>query len=482
MSKRVLIISDSIFRQTGYSTVANKIIENLDDSYVVAQLGLSHRPVDYAAHKTQIHYYSPLLKHKECCNSDVLFEYYNPDTNKLVHINPINAKHNITDDHCFKGVANASDPYAFESAYYVINHFKADIVIAINDIWGMYKLAYLKNRYKFKLISYLAIDSECFPPMIKNNEENINTLDYISKVDKLIVFTEWAKTTINKTAKIIRNKEFDNIDVINHGVDLNEFNNIADKRTIVKNLFNLDSDTHFIIGSVNRNQPRKRLDAIFQILRILIDKYEKSNGKRFMVHMHCAINDSHGWDLQWLSNYYNVQDRLILDANLKPGIGVSTELLNIIMNSYDVHLVPTNSEGWGLSILETMACGIPNVISDYSAHGDWAKDHALTIKLSAKIHEPITNHIKGIIDIEHAAKQINLLYSNNRVYTSIKNESLKLADKLQWGNVCKHWNKLLLNTDISDLSENRYDTIKFSSNLIMFPSNPLTKEFIIEEV
>jgi hypothetical protein len=47
MSKRILIISDSVYRQTGYGTVANNIIQNLDPSYTVAQLGLSHIPTTY---------------------------------------------------------------------------------------------------------------------------------------------------------------------------------------------------------------------------------------------------------------------------------------------------------------------------------------------------------------------------------------------------------------------------------------------------
>jgi len=221
----------------------------------------------------------------------------------------------------------------------------------------------------------------------------------------------------------------------------------------------MNPDEIFLIGSVNRNQPRKRLDAIMQILKILIDKYEKPDGKRFYVHFHCAIEDSHGWDLPWLSRYYGVENRVILDPNLKPGVGVPDHILNYIMNSYDVHLVPTNSEGWGLSILETMACGIPNVISDYSAHGDWAKGSALMIKLAARIHEPITNHIKGIIDVEHAAEQIASLYNDHKLQKEYRKKSFQLAEKLQWKNVCEEWNLLLNNMDITNLSPTRYDPI-----------------------
>ena len=452
MSKRILIISDSIFRQTGYSTVANNIIKYLgDEDYTIAQLGLSHIPVDYNQQRTDVEYYSPIMNHEKCCGGGLLIEHYSDRT--VEYITP---ELEDVDSVCNRGATNKADPYSFESAYYVIEHFKPDIVIPINDVWGMYKLNFLKNRKNFKLMPYLAIDSECFPVQIKN-QDNINTMQFLDLTDKLVVFTKWAKKTINKTAELAMGKTFDNIEIIPHGVNMEKFNDLNNRDEMVSKLYRLDPKEVFIIGSVNRNQPRKRLDAIFQILQILKDKYETKNGRKFMVHFHCAIDDSHGWDLRWLARYYGVEDRVILDENLKPGVGVPDELLNMIMNSYDVHLVPTNSEGWGLSILETMACGIPNVISDYSAHGDWARGIALKIKLAAKIHDPITNHIKGIIDINHAAKQISLLYNNKKMLADYKKRSLKLANKLQWKNIVVKWKELIDDTDISDLKPNRYE-------------------------
>jgi len=480
MSKRILIISDSIFRQTGYSTVTNNIIEHLSKDFEVAQMGLAHMPVPNY-NNTSIDYYTPIMSHSKCCGKELLIEHYNSKTGKVEYITP-NVDLDVIQNECNRGYPNQSDPFGFESAYYIIEHFRPDIVIPINDIWGIYKLNFLKNRKNFKLVPYLAIDSECFPAQIQTNE-NINTLQFLKITDKLVVFTNWAKHTINKTSELIIGTKFNNIEIIPHGVNASKFFNLNARDRLIHELFRLDPNKVFIIGSVNRNQPRKRLDAIFQILKILKNKYEKPNGKKFMVHFHCAIKDSHGWDLPWLAKYYGVEDRVILDQNLKPGIGVTDELLNMIMNTYDVHLVPTNSEGWGLSILETMAVGIPNVISDYSAHGDWAKDYSLKIKLAAKIHEPITNHIKGIIDVNHAAKQISLLYNSKKMLESYKNKSIKLANKLQWVNVVEQWNILLNNIDISDLKENRYHEGYFDVyNLKHVPENPITTEFELQEI
>ncbi len=249
MSKRVLIISDSVFRQTGYSTVTKSILDNIDPSFKIAQLGVSHFPVDYQATNINIDYYSPIMKHENdgCGYNGLAIEHYNSDTKTVEQFQPTVNLDPITGLICKNGMGNPQDAYNFDSAFYVIEHFKPDIVIAINDIWGMYKLAFLKNRSKFKLISYLAVDSECFPVVIKNQEE-INTMQFIENVDKLIVFTKWAKRTINTTAQIALGRKFDNIEVIEHGVDLTKFNNLDSRDDIIDQIFKLDPKKVLYMG------------------------------------------------------------------------------------------------------------------------------------------------------------------------------------------------------------------------------------------
>lgn len=39
-----------------------------------------------------------------------------------------------------------------------------------------------------------------------------------------------------------------------------------------------------------------------------------------------------------------------------------------LLQSSDVFVLPTRAEGWGLPILEAMACGVPAIVTNYSAH------------------------------------------------------------------------------------------------------------------
>lgn len=175
-----------------------------------------------------------------------------------------------------------------------------------------------------------------------------------------------------------------------------------------------------------------------------------------MCYMHTPLSDTIGWDLQWLSTYYGLTDRLIFDKNLQPGMGPDDKNVNEIVNCFDVHVLLSNSEGWGLPMLETAAAGIPNIVSDYSAHADWGKNTLLLCKTGAYEHEPRTGFIKSIADIDHAAHQLKLLYDSKKMRQEYSSRGVSLGKKLDWANICKKWESLLDSVDITDLKDDRY--------------------------
>ena len=851
--KKILFISDSVKRRTGYSTVARNIISRLaaTDKYDIAQLGFSDipTPVGYP-----ITYYSQLKEHKECCNRGPIIEYTARDNPEVKYLTP-QLKGDTIVEHdtkgaCIKAQNMMQDHYGYDSSYYVIQHFKPDIVIPINDIWGLYNLNHLKNRHCYKFVPYLAIDSDCLFPMLNPPEQRpglppIDTIRTIGSANKPIVFTNWAKEVINKTCRIVTNgRELTNIDIIPHGVDtsiwkpleeakrkelrqtyfgindnvfligcflkdtpvlmsdltykpiqdiqkgdkiinhlgeedeviapdpkeyngdiftinaagmiepitatqehpfwaikskkggkketignikfncratstdkilskkgswisikelevkdyisepiikkvkdveeistVNNYNDKLSRNTLPEKIkidtefmrflglfvaegsfgwqydinnkkqhyssinINLNSNedslinfiknyaqknlgidkvnirktfrnneniahvtielngmilanfiSSFLIGdkcqtkhlkewllylpiekqkaflqgwvegdgcntkdgrnitvttckemaiqagqmlarigktysintdyyenklnrnhsiryrittwnnpkkqinilidnnfiyrkirkitkkeyigtvynfevkkensyvviqsavhnSIARNQPRKRHDAIFMAMRHFIDRNYEKFGRKIMCYMHAPLSDNIGWDLQWLTTYYGLTDRIIFDKNLQPGMGPDEVRMNEIVNCFDVHMLLSNSEGFALPMLETAAAGIPNIVSDYSAHADWGKNTLLMCKIGAYEHEPRTGFIKGIVDVDHTAHQLKLLYDSKKMCREYANRGISLGKKLEWNVVCKQWETLLDNIDVSDFKEDRY--------------------------
>jgi glycosyltransferase involved in cell wall biosynthesis len=465
--KRILFISDSIKRITGYATVTRNIFKHLcaTNKYEIAQLGFSDIPTPV---EFPIHYYSQLKEHKDCCHKGPIIEYVSNTSPEIKYLTPQLQGSTVLEHQdktlCIKGLNLMQDHYGYDSCYYVIQHFKPDIVIPINDIWALYNLNHLKNRLCYKFVPYLAIDSDCLFPVLVPPDNRpglppIDTIRTIGMANKTIVFTDWAKEVINKTCRIVTNgKELSNIEIIPHGVDTSVWKPVSPevKKELRTKYFGIN-DSIFLIGVMARNQPRKRLDAIFMTMRKFIDRSYEKFGRKIMCYLHTSLEDTIGWDLQWLTTYYGLTDRVIFDKNLKPGIGPDDAQLNEIANCFDVHMLLPNSEGWFLPALETAAAGIPNLVSDYSAHADWGKNTFLFCKIGAYEHEPRTGFIKAIADTDHAAHQLSLLFNSKKMCQEYSKKGIALGKKLDWINVCQIWEKTLDNIDVSDLKEDRYD-------------------------
>lgn len=483
--KRVLIISDTIKRNTGYSTVTKSILKNIDlEKYDVAQFGLSDvaTKVEY-----NIDYYTTFKDHSKCCGKGLVLEHVAKGTTELVYITPTPFADLHNDQNpCIRGQHIQHDSYGYQSCIFVINHFRPDIVVSINDIWGLYNINLLRNRDKFKFMPYLAIDSECLFPSLPSPDPNMPPLDTsvtIMSSDKVIIFTDWAKKVIDKTLKLTVGEELKNYKVIPHGVDTDVWKPLDNKIELRETHFPTVDKTDFLIGTISRNQTRKKFDLLMMSLAKFIKKYENPK-RKVKCYFHCVVNEPIGWDIKWLAAYYGIQDRCIFNDELKPGTGPSSKVLNEMTNCFDAHVLLSNSEGWGLSILETMAAGIPNITTNYSAAADWAKHAALFAKVAAYEHDHGTCHLKAIADIDDTCRQIKLLYDSEKTRDLYSSRSIDLANTLKWKDIAKEWENLIDTTEVEE-DINRYFRFKTNHNSFVipeFPVNPTTTEFSLIEV
>lgn len=191
----------------------------------------------------------------------------------------------------------------------------------------------------------------------------------------------------------------------------------------------------YIVGNINRNQPRKRMDLTIRYFAQWVKQFGVDNAFLWL-HV-CPTGDS-GYEVEQLAKYYGVGERLIL---VEPEVwkGVAEKHIALTLNSFDVQMSTTQGEGWGLTTMEGMACGVPQILPDWSALGEWAAPAALMVPCTSTACTLKVNALGGIADEEKFIKGLDALYSNPALRGSLSAAGLKLVgqDKYRWSNIAE---------------------------------------------
>jgi glycosyltransferase involved in cell wall biosynthesis len=202
-------------------------------------------------------------------------------------------------------------------------------------------------------------------------------IDMINKEsDRIFVFTEGWRNVL-KEQGVHRP-----IDILLHGFDADTFKPI--EKAVARKALGLTEDL-FLITSLNRNQPRKRLDILIMSFVELIAKYPN---KPIALMCVCDKGDKGGW---WLFEIYARELKLRnLDVNqfgnrlmvTSKDMIYTDDEINIIYNAADIGISCAEGEGFGLCSFEQMGIGIPQVVPAVGGYVEYCN------KTNAQLVEP----------------------------------------------------------------------------------------------
>lgn len=229
--------------------------------------------------------------------------------------------------------------------------------------------------------------------------------------------------------------------VIPLGVNLDIYKP-GDKAAIRRRALNPDLEHAFIVGNANRNQPRKRWDLTIQFFADWIHREKVADA---YLYLHVAPTGDAGYDIEQMAAYYGISNRLIL-AEPELGQGIPEESLSRTYSMWDVQISTTQGEGWGLTTMEGMACGVPQIVPDWSALGDWAKGYAELVPCTSTSATPNNiNVIGGIADKELFIAALDNLYRHPEKREALRSLGLQCAQQEQyrWANIGATWAQAL---------------------------------------
>lgn len=287
------------------------------------------------------------------------------------------------------------DLYGFHRVKPLITNFEPDAVLVINDPWIAAEYTNTWKGTPGTKILYTPVDATNIKPMFV---EEIN-----KGYDHVVGYTQFGVNELTHAGLSLPTT------VIPHGVDRKMF--FPMDKAAVRKEAGLDPDW-FIVQVVDRNQIRKRIDLAFYYFAQWVHMTDKPDTVK--LYYHGALLDE-GWDLGQLAKELGIDDRLILShRNLNPAHGFAVDAMKLVYNVADVKISTTMGEGWGFTTMESMACGIANIVPEYSALGEWAQGGVQYTDISEipLFNTKGINTRGGIPDMKSTIRALELLYIN----------------------------------------------------------------------
>lgn len=315
------------------------------------------------------------------------------------------------------------DMWGINRFQHLCAEFAPAAVVINNDWWNVAKFAKIAPA-GVPIIGYMPVDGGNLDPA---------SMRELNRIHAAVWYTNYGFREAKKAGFAGRRH------VIPHGIDGSVFEpmNRGEARHLLD--LNVPRDS-FIVGNLNRNQPRKRLDLTVHIFADWIRQHRVSDAYLLL---HCANKDT-GWDLTRVASFHGVADRLILTGSDDIRDLQDARHLRLIYNSLDVQVSTTLGEGWGLTTMEGMACGIPQIVPDSSALAEWAAP-AVKIPCSRLLMNPEINTIGALVDHGPFVDALQSLYRNAELRARLAEQGVAHARRtgFRWENVAARFSALL---------------------------------------
>ncbi len=248
--------------------------------------------------------------------------------------------------------------------------------------------------------------------------------------------------------------------MIYHGVTTEDFYPIAPNRpgfygpdrtpviskTAAKRAIQFPEDKIMVLRT-DRHMPRKRYNSMLRAMSQVFDANPAVN-----LVIHCRPEDM-GGNLQDQLSKLPVahRGRVHLTNAHTTFRGLSRETLNVLYNAADIY-ASTSAEGFGLTIAEALACGVPAVAMDYSAVTEVVGDAGILVPYRELIDNEY-DHFWAAVDEDAFAQAVLRLAEKPMLRKSLgANGPRRVAEKFNWDTAAAQFAALVTNPQSAEVA------------------------------
>ena len=198
-------------------------------------------------------------------------------------------------------------------------------------------------------------------------------ISYLKRSHLVWVPSQWAKTVL-----VSHGIDGDQIHVVHEGVDPNIYHPYCRPKSSTGGVFRF-----FMCG---KKETRKGFDELLEGFKIAF-------GSDATTELHLKADYFWGGQAEAKAKQDELA-RQIDDLGLTNVASISSALstsdMALLYNNYDAMIFPSRAEGWGLPLIEAIACGLPVISTYHSGHTEYlAAIDGQFVRLDHQLH-PIT--------------------------------------------------------------------------------------------
>jgi glycosyltransferase involved in cell wall biosynthesis len=224
-------------------------------------------------------------------------------------------------------------------------NFQADIIISNMDSWVIEPAMMFDKKW----VAWFPIDSEPCPSQV---------VEKVKQAFHRVVWTEFAKREMDRIGL--------DYDYVPYSVDTEVYKPVD--RKLARETAGMAPDK-FIVGMVAMNKGYPPRKAFFQN----IEAFKRFNDKHPDSLLYLHTNDGsrpNGETIDLVTFCKNIGlkigENVIFADQYSYVLGYPEAAMNALYNCFDVHLLVSMGEGFGMPQLEAQACGVPVICGDWT--------------------------------------------------------------------------------------------------------------------